>query len=61
MNKKTRSGVLSKTDHKSKARVPVKGAASMSGPEKLLSVSKPARGAARGTTSSRVKHRKTMY
>ncbi|MDR8026494.1 hypothetical protein KPA93_25055 [Burkholderia cenocepacia] len=61
MNKKTRSGVLSKTDHKSKSRVAVKGAASMSGPEKLLSVSKPARGTARGTTSSRVKHRKTMY
>ncbi len=61
MNKKSRPGVLSKTDHKSKSHVAVKGSASMTGPEKLLSVSKPARGAARGTTSSRVKHRKTMY
>ena len=61
MNKKTRSGVMSKTDHKPKKKAAVQGSISMSGPEKLLSVSKAARGGARGTTSARVKHKKTTY
>ena len=61
MKAKSRPGVLSKTDHKPKRSVASQGSINMSGPEKLLSVAKPARGAARRTTSSRVKHRKTTY
>lgn len=33
----------------------------MNGREKLLSVAKPARGAAKKTGSSRIKHKKVMY
>ena len=61
MNRKTRSGVMSKTDHKAKRSVSSQGSINMSGAEKLLSVAKPARGAAKSTTSARVKHRKTTY
>lgn len=61
MKAKNRPGTLSKTDHKPKRSVSAKGSINMSGAEKLLSVSKPARGAAKRTSSSRVKHRKTTY
>jgi hypothetical protein len=62
MHKKSgRPGILTKTDHKPKKSTAVKGSASMGGAEKLLSVSKAGRGAAKKTTSSRVKHKKTMY
>lgn len=49
-------------DHKPKKKMKgVQGSISMSGPEKLLQASKPARGAAKKTGSARVKHKKTMY
>lgn len=49
-------------DHKPKKKMNPKGSISMSGPEKLLSVSKQGRGAAKKTSpSTRVKHKKTVY
>ena len=50
-------------DHKPKKKMKgVQGSANMSGPEKLLSVSKQGRGAAKKTSpSTRIKHKKTVY
>lgn len=55
-----RTNILTPTDHKPKKKMQPKGSISMSGPEKLLMASKPARGAAKKTGSKRVKHR-TVY
>lgn len=49
-------------DHSKKKKMSPKGSINMSGPEKLLSVSKQGRGAAKKTSpSTRVKNKKTVY
>lgn len=48
-------------DHSPKKKMNPKGSISMSGPEKLLQASKPARGAAKKTGSARIKHKKSVY
>lgn len=58
--KSRKANINTPTDHKPKKKMQPKGSASMSGPEKLLMASKPARGAAKKTGSKRVKHR-TVY
>jgi len=60
--KSRKANINTPTDHKPKKKMKAKGSISMDGPEKLLSVSKPARGAAKKTSpASRIKHRKTVY
>ncbi len=59
--RKSKAAILTPTDNKPKKKMNPKGSISMSGPEKLLMASKPARGAAKKTGSSRVKHKKQVY
>lgn len=60
--KSRKSNINTPTDHKPKKKMSPKGSINMSGPEKLLSVSKQGRGAAKKTSpSTRVKHKKTVY
>jgi hypothetical protein len=58
--KSRKANINTPTDHKPKKKMAPKGSISMSGPEKLLLASKPARGAAKKTGGKRVKHR-TVY
>lgn len=60
--KSRKSNINTPTDHKPKKKMKPQGSINMNGPEKLLSVSKPGRGAAKKTSpSTRIKHKKTVY
>jgi hypothetical protein len=48
-------------DHSPKKKMKPKGSISMSGPEKLLGIVRAARGAAKKTSSRRIRHKKTVY
>lgn len=60
--KARKANINTPTDHKKKKKMSgLQGSANMSGPEKLLSASKPARGAAKKTGAKRVNQKKTVY